>query len=128
MDLLGVYAMALSQIHYRYSDYIYGHDIKIRLEVFYTVKETPKGYWVISSYIPDSKKRWVSKTSTKRYCYPTKEEAFNSYKIRKNRHLQHIRKQMDHVNVILSQIESIDQRGISPDESEFIYHEMVLLK
>jgi hypothetical protein len=46
------------------------------------LKETPKGYWIgygslgVSMY---NWKKWVSKTSRKRFAYPTKEEALENY-------------------------------------------------
>ena len=46
-------------------------------------KETPKGYWIGYGH-PDNgyvkgDSIWVSKTSKKRYAYPTKEEALFNY-------------------------------------------------
>jgi hypothetical protein len=46
-------------------------DSKIILKKFTVILETEKGYW-FNDY---GKKRWVSKLSKKRYCYPTIEEA-----------------------------------------------------
>jgi len=79
---------------YRYIDQPnYGDwdGVKIREDILYLIKETPCGYWV--SYDPyyDSKdihfrgnrKRWISKTSKKRFAYPTREEAKISFKARK---------------------------------------------
>lgn len=43
-------------------------------------KETPKGYWIgFGSADLRSECRWVSKTSKKRYAYPTKEEALHGF-------------------------------------------------
>lgn len=50
-------------------------------------KETPKGYWIGFGgfHIADlrSECRWVSKTSKKRYAYPSKEEALVGFLHRK---------------------------------------------
>lgn len=65
-------------------------------EEFTVIKETHCGYWyaygnpsetwinqVLKSKDPIKNFcRWVSKTSKKRYCYPTKEEAVKSFIIR----------------------------------------------
>ncbi|MCP4053735.1 MAG: hypothetical protein GY739_11850 [Mesoflavibacter sp.] len=73
--------MNLNIPHYRY-ERCYGlmADIKeIELIEFKTIKETPFGYWIQNGWL---KKKFVLKHSSKRYAYPTKEEAFNSFKIR----------------------------------------------
>ena len=49
--------------------------------------ETPKGYWI--SYWPDKKTKWkwISKTSRKRFAYPTKAEALESFRQRQVRRI-----------------------------------------
>ena len=55
-------------------------DPVIRLNTFYLVKETTKGYWINYSFGSlNGKPVWVSKTSKKRYAYPTKSEALNNF-------------------------------------------------
>jgi len=54
---------------------------KVELRIFYLFKETNKGYWITYN---DSKNnlrgdKWVSKTSKKRYAYPTKKEALDNF-------------------------------------------------
>jgi hypothetical protein len=52
----------------------------LELREYDLIGETPKGYWVGytmgSSFIP---KKWVSKTSKKRFAYPTTEEALTNF-------------------------------------------------
>lgn len=48
---------------------------KIRLIVLYLYKETSKGYWICEDNSTMFPEKWVSKTSVKKYAYPTKEEA-----------------------------------------------------
>lgn len=45
------------------------------------VKETPKGYWIClgNPHQLHGFHKWVSKTSRKRYAYPSKEEALQGY-------------------------------------------------
>lgn len=78
---------------YRYEDFATGYNgVVINLHTFDLLKETPCGYW-ISKYdtggfywgVQKENKRWVSKTSRKRFAYPTKEEAKVNYMARKNR-------------------------------------------
>lgn len=69
---------------YRYYYKVYGSstdifipEVKILCGEFNLLKETPKGYWIIQGDINqlNSDKIWVSKSSVKRYAYPTKKEA-----------------------------------------------------
>lgn len=109
--------------HYRLYDVLYETGIHIRLETFEVVKETPQGYWVNSQYNPswlsvdDLRKRgylrWVSKTSTKRYCYPTMEQAVNSFKRRKTVQASKLRHQLEHVEAV---IDNFDSLSINPDD------------
>ena len=52
----------------------------VELREFDLLKETPKGYWIGDKrlYFANFKK-WVSKTSRKRFAYPTKEEALTNF-------------------------------------------------
>ena len=68
--------------HYRYERKypVFESDKReIELLEFETLRETPSGYWIKRKYY---KEVFVLKDSRKRYAYPTKKEAFNSFKIR----------------------------------------------
>lgn len=68
----------------------YSPNPKIILQTFTLVRETPKGYWIKPPVLHvDAGKGaiWVSKTSRKRYAYPTKEEALSNLVIRTARRL-----------------------------------------
>lgn len=88
-------------LHYRLADFRYGDgDLRLEVQVFHPIKETDCGYWVVTEWEAQHdwsrpKPRWVSKTSTRRYCYPSLEEALNSYKIRKHRQVMHLAHQLD---------------------------------
>lgn len=77
--------------HYRYVDDVMEEgEVLLHLVEFQVLKETPKGYWVIENGLNfpgsvDRHKRWVSKDSTKRFCYPSKSEALSSFFRRKVR-------------------------------------------
>lgn len=53
------------------------------LHTYHFLKETPKGYWIgYNNFIQDKLKQsahWVSKTSIKKFAYPTKKEALESF-------------------------------------------------
>lgn len=58
---------------------------------FRMVKETLCGHWIESyrpTYSRSDRRRWVSKTARKRFAYPTKELAWESYKARKKRQVE----------------------------------------
>lgn len=84
----------------RYND-VYGATVS--LSTYYTVKETPKGYWIdsskLNSLLPDYRLenlrlycKWIPKNSRKRYAYPTKEEALKSLRIRTNRRMGYLQR------------------------------------
>lgn len=56
-------------------------DVKIVEKIYSAVRETPKGYWIINtenSYFGE-KQRWIPKQSRRRYAYPTRKEALESF-------------------------------------------------
>jgi predicted nucleic-acid-binding Zn-ribbon protein len=61
---------------------------KVYLNKVYIVRETPHGYHLASH-------GWVSKTSRKRYAYPTKEQAIESFIARKQKQVQILKRQLD---------------------------------
>lgn len=78
---------------YRYEEILYyGDGCKLIIRTFDLIEETPCGYW-IGKNIDDEfllyheKKRWVSKTSRKRFAYPTKKEALDNFIARKHRQI-----------------------------------------
>lgn len=71
---------------YRYVDPYDTDSIHLCTEEWRVDKITPAGYW-IESY---GERKFVLAGGGKRYAYPSKEEALDSYIIRKNRQLQHL--------------------------------------
>ena len=74
---------------------------KLITRTFTLLRETPCGYWVIedckgklSNYFIEKYKRWVSKSSRKRYCYPTIEEAWESYEIRRSKRVWYLERDL----------------------------------
>lgn len=76
--------------HYRVARWVNEHGIHITVEKFRVIRETPKCYWVVPKgtarfeWAEKLYKRRVSKTSVRRYCYPSIQEAFESFKHRNN--------------------------------------------
>lgn len=110
--------------HYRLVDQRESEGVTVRLVVFRVIKETPKGYWVASQYAPcglslgGMRKRkfakWVSKSSRKRYCYPSIEEAIRSFKLRKEAQASQLRRQFEQAELVTTQSVLFD--GASVEE------------
>ncbi len=78
------------KILYRYIDGWILDDmeyVRPYLRQYTVIKETECGWWFMIPY--SSKKKWVSKSGRKRFAYPTRELALNSYIIRKRRQIAH---------------------------------------
>lgn len=79
---------------YRYYQYSTQGTIRVALSEFVMIKETPKGYWIAYKEINPSEKKWVSKKARKRFAYPTKEQALQSFICRKNRQISILNNQL----------------------------------
>lgn len=114
--------------HYRVYDQHTYNGIEICLETWYAFKETIEGYWIISeyaygySYYQDYKEikwlketkqvRWVSKNSRRRYCYPTLDEALQSFKIRKQRQNDILKLQLEKSTMIVENLDNICEQNL----------------
>ena len=83
----------------------------IRIVTFYLIKETKCGYWITDSQIPNELfdfkqcwKKWVSKTSIKRYAYLNKKDAYVSFEKRVLRRIQIIKGDLNFCNILLKLI------------------------
>jgi hypothetical protein len=75
----------------------------LQLREFNLHKETPKGYWISYGGLTlSSPSRWISKTSKKRYAYPTKEEALNNFIKRKEYQIKLLEYQLSSAKIALS--------------------------
>lgn len=102
-------------MHYRIYEQLECDGVVIRVEEFKPIKETPQGYWVVSRYAPawlaegELRKRkfarWVSKTSIKRKCYPSIEEAMSSFVKRKRRQASILRWQLEQAELALARFD-----------------------
>jgi hypothetical protein len=100
---------------FRYTDsqdaYGYTH---IELSLYVLFRETPCGYWIIpkwanSDHTKEKYKRWISKDSKKRFAYPTKEEALQSFKFRKQRQIWWADFNRARAESALSKLESMER-------------------
>ena len=83
---------------YRYEDMKTWDGVLVYLLKFPVIKETPCGYWFLTlNYHGMDTKRWVSKTSRKRFAHPTIEGAKESFRCRKERQLLILNAQIEHV-------------------------------
>lgn len=90
-------------IHYRYVDYHYEHcNITLELDVWLPVHETECTYLLVPKWavygdglVRYSKPKRVLKDSNKRYCYPCKDAAFASFRIRKEWQIKHAKRSME---------------------------------
>lgn len=111
--------------HYRYQanvqyDEYAPPSVKIQLLEFESVKETNGGYWIVKkadvkyyNLIPMRsfvKPVFVLKKSRKRYAYPTKEEAFNSFKIRNRKRIAYLNRDLNNAKIISQRIIEIDNQ------------------
>jgi hypothetical protein len=63
-------------LHFYKLSLLLSRHICLNLNEYDLIKETPKGYWIGTGFYY---KKWIPKTSKKRFVYPTKEEALYNY-------------------------------------------------
>lgn len=92
-------------VFYRYVDANY-MTVRIILRKFKAIKETPRGYWILEG----SKKKFILKESRKRYCYPTKEEAWGNFVARKRKQLEILEHRVSTIKHVRRLIKEIDEK------------------
>lgn len=80
--------------------------VKVNLQEYNLVKETPKGYWINIFNTHDGLSIWISKTSRKRFAYPTRMEALFSFKMRTQKRLKIARLTINLCEQALKQVEN----------------------
>ena len=109
------------EVWYRLRDFQINDVIAVEAEKFYVVKETPCGAWVASEYSPlfwghytlrelkaGRHLHWVNKNTTRRRCYPTLQEAIESFKARKLRQHRIIKNQLEQVEKVIDSFHKLD--------------------
>lgn len=91
---------------YRYYEVSYEERVTVVLEKFNVVKETDASYWYVPEHMPDKPeyRRVVRKGATRSKCYDTREAAFASFKIRKDRQVRHLRSKLRDLEWLLPQL------------------------
>jgi hypothetical protein len=74
---------------------------EVVLSIYSLFKETPKGYWIGYGELQrlHSASRWVSKTARKRFAYPTKEEALESFIKRNEKRIKILKHLIEHCEI-----------------------------
>ena len=111
----------MSEFKYRYTDYVAGDGIHLRVNKFKVIKKTKCGSWVIGIYksfngdwIEYGKKRFVLDGFGKRYCYDTLELAMNSFMKRKEYQARCCRNALEIADFILENKDKI--RNLTQDD------------
>lgn len=94
---------------YRYVDLISEDGVELYIEEWREVKKTPRGAWVQRFYMGHSigKKRFVLDGSGRRLCHTTKEQAWESFKLRKKWQASRARASLDRAAYALEKIEEL---------------------
>ena len=107
--------------HYRYETTLIHHEylpsiVRINLIEFESVKETNFGFWIIETSLLEyyklkrsyAKPTFVLKTSKKRYAYPTKKEALESFIIRSNKRVSYLKRDLNNAEMVLIKIKELN--------------------
>ena len=86
---------------YRVEGIHYTDGIRLQMMDYAVTKETPKGFWI--ALWP---KRWVSKTSRKRFAHPTRDEAIVAFRFRKKRQLEILTERLNSAKRALALLDS----------------------
>ena len=110
---------------YRYNDLIGYQYLTVVLHRYVAVKETPKGIWVVPEWCEHIEhshrtyRRWVANEtsrSKKRFCYRSKVAAWESYKRRKEAHLDRLRGELELAEKRARAINELPEGFEPPDE------------
>ena len=107
---------------YRYDSIYYESGPVLHLTKYHSVKETPKGYWVVSEYIVgnyDNYKglqKWTSKTGRKRFAYPTEQEALYSFIRRKQLQVKILNTQLKNSSILLGKANRLYTEKYKPND------------
>lgn len=83
----------------------------LKLKTYNLWKETPKGYWIGYGSLEDGKLKgvgkWVSKTSKKRYAYPSQKEAVDNFIKRNERKIKILKRQIVSCEIVVNMAKNI---------------------
>jgi hypothetical protein len=118
----------MAETYFRYEDeLLFGSQMKISLIEFEMVRKTPKGARIKRRYgiQLSSQERFVLDGPGKRYAYPTKEAALESFLIRKRRQIQHLETDLIRAKAALQAAEAPDFEANKPftNDTLSVFHE-----
>lgn len=105
-------------IHYRYRDAVDHTGLLLIEERFYPIRETKCFYFILPEWKYNIYKRGsmqgyaktarrVSKKGLRRKCYPSKEQAFESYLIRKKKQIWHANDALNRAKLAIDKLSGI---------------------
>jgi len=91
---------------------------KLNVSTYEMVRETPKGYWISPKGFNSYKNfhKWISKTSRRRYAYPTQEEALNNFILRTSKRVEILAWELDCCKIAVDMAKSISAKEIKTEE------------
>ena len=93
---------------YRYESDIWGSGLS--LHKYKVTKETPCGYWILL-YDGFTDKKWVGKTTTKRFAYTTTEDALVGFICRKKRQIKILKAKLTTAKTLLDVAEKMIEKS-----------------
>lgn len=99
---------------YRYDIDYFKDTPQVQLLEYVLESETPKGYWIrplLGGMYFSTWRKWISKTSRKRFAYPTKEEALNSFIIRKEKQVRYCKNDLYYAEETLKIAKKLKENG-----------------
>jgi hypothetical protein len=104
---------------YRYeSSSFSGQHLALWLSKFKVVKETPQGWWISRDGYGWEKNKWVAKHGIKRFAYPTKELALESFIKRKTKMIQKLKNSLACTEIILGIAERVASGDVTEEHKE----------
>lgn len=109
---------------YRYNSYHDTDPPTVHVTTYNVLRETPRGWWIEEwEGAGDRYKRFVLKGKGKRYAYPDKEDAWQSFVRRKTRQHLIVRSRLQDVEFILAHLDDLrkgadDGRGFQFNTDE----------
>ena len=108
-------------VFYRFTNIRTNIGVKIEEGVYELVKETPRGYWIVfegchglawdkNGKINYKYCHWTSKYGKKRFAYPDRNQAFESFLARKKRQIQILQSQLEFTELALQKAENLKNK------------------
>ncbi|MOA19255.1 hypothetical protein D3C78_1396230 [compost metagenome] len=107
--------------HYRYIDEISPEGVTIACQRFVVLRESEQCYWITRDRNAGWAEKWVAEgrksphikrvlkeSSGRRFAYPDKAKALNSYKVRKRRQLGHAELALERAKTALEDLKGVD--------------------